>query len=333
MHGTQNQVANADGGAGDEEEANCMNHLAEHRHGAESESIPQDQEEGLLGGGAEVRAHQRDLDVSILVQELDALFETPDDALQCFKDHHQYPVLLRLGLLLVVVHEPPDELDHCNDEGAECHGAQVISQDVPNCRLDGRPVPLLGVRGEEPHSHCACDDALSSCNEEGVVPQEHEEGARETGIEDVAWRRTLPAAVDARRGVEQHAAVVILVDTASRPLVRALARSILRAIGLRVRGIRCLWGVAIGDLRDEEGNRARPGQDPADADERLHNWHEDDPRGMSDEGCGHLVHCHGQADPVRKAADQDEVHTCQAPKHVANDLQSFSLLLVGHRVA
>ena len=131
MESGEGEVSQNSRTSSDEHDANDVDHASQNGDGSKSQCISKNEEECLLCRSAEVRALQGDLDVGVFVEELDALLKAPDEALKHLEDKDHYPILLRLGLLLVVLEHVPDELDEGDDEGAKGHRAQMVAEDHP----------------------------------------------------------------------------------------------------------------------------------------------------------------------------------------------------------
>mmetsp|Transcript_8137 Transcript_8137/g.17775 ORF Transcript_8137/g.17775 Transcript_8137/m.17775 type:complete len:307 (-) Transcript_8137:2001-2921(-) len=253
VHRLEQEEARGCGRRHDEDEADVVDQAPQHGHGAEAQDVGRDDFEGLPGGVAEVRAADRDLDVRVLAQELEALLEAPDAALQGPEDDDHDPIFLGRGLLLQVHHHVADELHQGDDAGAEREGARVVAEDVPDRRLDCGILALLTVRREEPGGDGAGDDALSDRDEEGVVPEEREERVRELVVQDVPRRPAPPAprrdargvAVDAAAGVVGIQRVAgVTPGEALRPLVVAHGGLLVGRVGVLLPG----GDVALRDL-------------------------------------------------------------------------------------
>mmetsp|Transcript_121413 Transcript_121413/g.348875 ORF Transcript_121413/g.348875 Transcript_121413/m.348875 type:complete len:339 (-) Transcript_121413:1267-2283(-) len=221
VHGAHEEVPHQRGARRDAHEADVVDDGAQDGHRPEAEGVVHDEGEGLRRGNTEILSHERDLDVCILVQELDALLETPQTTLNLLEHDRHEPVLLRLSLLLQVLHHIPDELHKRHDGRPERHGAKVIPEDRLHGTQQHRRLGLLS--GEEPNTHREGDDDLAQGNDEGVVPQEDEEGDRKANVEDVARWGTTPAFHDAYTIKDLLDACIVLPDGARRPLVGALA--------------------------------------------------------------------------------------------------------------
>mmetsp|Transcript_12140 Transcript_12140/g.30229 ORF Transcript_12140/g.30229 Transcript_12140/m.30229 type:complete len:356 (-) Transcript_12140:1487-2554(-) len=244
----------------DEELTNEVNDRAETTKDAEARRIPQDQKKRILGGLAKVGAHERYLDVGVLVQKLDALLEAPQATCDGLCDHLHDFVLLRLCLLGQEVHEPLDRLDNCEDQGPKGEGPQVVQETILHGRTDGKEGLRAGavlVLVEEPDARSACDSALPSSHSEGIVPEEHEEGKPEAVVQHVAGWCATPTSWLCQRGIARGCGTVE-VCRSGRVHVGARAGGVVRAISLRIGGIRVLRHVPVRHLRHQEGNQEEP---------------------------------------------------------------------------
>mmetsp|Transcript_34131 Transcript_34131/g.86632 ORF Transcript_34131/g.86632 Transcript_34131/m.86632 type:complete len:331 (-) Transcript_34131:284-1276(-) len=328
MHLAHQEVADDDGRAHYENEADGVDDATQRCQSPEADHIPQDEEECLPCRGTEVIARKGNLDICVLVQELDALLEAPDATLDALQNVHHNPVLLCLSLLLEVLHQVPDELHEGHDEGAEQHGADVVSEDGPQRLGHDRDLALVLLLGEEPDANAHGDEDLAHGHVEGVVPQEHEERDREAVVERVAGLRTAPALED----VAVLLAHVVLPHGARGPLVVAGARHGLGAVaaagervpkgagpggavGLGVGRVVSGRRVVIGHLRQQKGGREHPEQGPNDGDEGLHDGNQDDVRVPGQEQGGDLVKRDCQVDALHHADDHNEPNAPQGPNH------------------
>mmetsp|Transcript_74180 Transcript_74180/g.174099 ORF Transcript_74180/g.174099 Transcript_74180/m.174099 type:complete len:438 (+) Transcript_74180:657-1970(+) len=301
-----------------------MDHTSEDCHGSKSQGVPQNQEERLLRGSAEIRTLQGDLNVGVLVQELDALLEAPDETLKHLEDEDQHPVLLRLGLLLVVLEQVPDELDDSDDEGAECHRAQVVAEDHVKGSADSILAAFVGVLGEEPHNHSPSDDDLTEGDVQCVVPEVDEERHGEAPVEAVARLGALPAA---HGTIDQLAALLVFPHTTSRPGARALSWHVSGTVGFGVGREDGLGHVVIRHLAQQEGRRETPHQCPEASNQRLHGGQDQYRRCLHHEDGSYLVDGNRQSNPVRQAADRNAVDERQNPKYIRKNLEDDSQLL------
>mmetsp|Transcript_6041 Transcript_6041/g.13418 ORF Transcript_6041/g.13418 Transcript_6041/m.13418 type:complete len:243 (+) Transcript_6041:199-927(+) len=119
VHCLQEEVANHSCGRCDEEVANQVREPSQHRDCTKAKEVSPNQRECILRRSAEVRAKECHLNVGVLVQKFQALFEAPDATLRNSHDDHHDIILLSLALLFQVLHAVPDKLHQCNDEGTE----------------------------------------------------------------------------------------------------------------------------------------------------------------------------------------------------------------------
>mmetsp|Transcript_34127 Transcript_34127/g.86603 ORF Transcript_34127/g.86603 Transcript_34127/m.86603 type:complete len:334 (-) Transcript_34127:284-1285(-) len=331
MHLAHQEVADDDGRAHYENEADGVDDATQRCQSPEADHIPQDEEECLPCRGTEVIARKGNLDICVLVQELDALLEAPDATLDALQNVHHNPVLLCLSLLLEVLHQVPDELHGGDDEGTEDHGADMVAEDDLQRFGDQPELALLLILGEEPEAHGHGDEDLPQGYVEGVVPQEHEEGHGESPIHRVARWRALPTL----RHAVGHVTLGLVVDLphgARGPLVVAGARHGLGAVaaagervpkgagpggavGLGVGRVVSGRRVVIGHLRQQKGGREHPEQGPNDGDEGLHDGNQDDVRVPGQEQGGDLVKRDCQVDALHHADDHNEPNAPQGPNH------------------
>mmetsp|Transcript_74609 Transcript_74609/g.193987 ORF Transcript_74609/g.193987 Transcript_74609/m.193987 type:complete len:332 (+) Transcript_74609:352-1347(+) len=329
MHLAHQEVADDDGRAHYENEADGVDDATQRCQSPEADHIPQDEEECLPCRGTEVIARKGNLDICVLVQELDALLEAPDATLDALQNVHHNPVLLCLSLLLEVLHQVPDELHGGDDEGTEDHGADMVAEDDLQRFGDQPELALLLILGEEPEAHSHGDEDLAQGNVEGMVPQVHEERYPEAPIERIAGLRTTPALRDAISPLAIGGAG--LPNVARRPLVVAHARRTLHTglpsdrapegaitagtIGLGVGCVRRRRRVVRWHLRQQEGGRQEPKQGPDDGDDGLHDGDQNDVRVPGQEQGSDLVERDRKVDALHHADDHNEPNAPQGPNH------------------
>mmetsp|Transcript_105602 Transcript_105602/g.303738 ORF Transcript_105602/g.303738 Transcript_105602/m.303738 type:complete len:225 (+) Transcript_105602:277-951(+) len=223
-----------------------------------------------------------------------------------------------MSLLLEVFQAIPNELDYSDDEGAEQDGAQVIAKDrLQRGESDPRLSSLLR---EEPDGNAHRDQDLADGDEERIVPEEHEEGDREAGVEVVSGRRAAPTLRDA----PLNGAHVVLPDRAHWPLVRALARNPrLAALGSELEegaGWSCAIGLLEGlevagrrvvgrHLGEQERRRQQPRQTPSRGEQSLADGNQKDGGVVAQELRGDLVQRDGQLDVPEEAEHEYDPHT------------------------
>mmetsp|Transcript_51378 Transcript_51378/g.96259 ORF Transcript_51378/g.96259 Transcript_51378/m.96259 type:complete len:249 (-) Transcript_51378:81-827(-) len=233
MERIEDEVAHHRGANTDHCPANEMNHGAQDSDNSETEQIAHDELEGILRGCAEVRAHQRHLNVCVLVEELDALLNTPDHASENFQDEDHDTVLLCCGLLLKVFAEIPDKLYQCQNKRAKSKCSQVVAERRIDRLADHWILATSLINCEEPLGASKGDDELPESHKERVVPKKRKECSSKFVIECVPWRRTPPAArldaicvsIDSRASVIVRAVVaLVLPHDVCRPFVSTNSR-------------------------------------------------------------------------------------------------------------
>mmetsp|Transcript_46433 Transcript_46433/g.132347 ORF Transcript_46433/g.132347 Transcript_46433/m.132347 type:complete len:292 (+) Transcript_46433:338-1213(+) len=291
MHLLEDKVPDDRSCRHDEQHSEKVNYSSQCRDHTEAEKVLTDDLPGLLCRSAKWCPFQCHLDVRVLGQEPDELLQAPDNVLQDPENAGHAPVLLGLRLPFQVQHAVPDELHHSKDEGTEGQGSCVKAKRVVNRPHEHVHLSLLAVGREKPDADSASNGALAQGDEKRVVPQIHKEGDEETHVKDVPGRRTSPALR------VRHSASLVPVGETRRPLVRAPSRLVCRAVGLRI-GIECpLRDVPVWHLRQQEAGGGHPGKCPDDAEDGLHNGHQDALGRVRQEVGGNLVQLDGQTDP------------------------------------
>mmetsp|Transcript_5526 Transcript_5526/g.8746 ORF Transcript_5526/g.8746 Transcript_5526/m.8746 type:complete len:466 (+) Transcript_5526:272-1669(+) len=172
----ERQVGQEGGGHGDQDAPDQQHKVAHQADGGDAQDVARDQEEGRLGGRAEALAEDGRLDVRVLVQELHALLEAPQAALQHAEQRVRELVVGRLGLLLHVGQERAHQLDDGDDERAKGGGARVVPERGHHAlhHLAGARVLARGVR-EVPLADAHGHDQLADGDDELRGPEEAEQ--------------------------------------------------------------------------------------------------------------------------------------------------------------
>ena len=232
--------------------------------------VPQDEEEALARGRAEGVAEDGRLDVGLLVDELHALLEAPDAALEAEEDDARdlllhaldRPVARRvdgvLALALDVHEDRLDDLDDGDNKTAEGRRAGVVPRRVPRREDDGRVADGAPVPREVVRRGRGGDDDLAERLDELHGPEQVEEH-------------------------EPEGALLVLRD------LERLVGHLQRAVGILI------YEDLLPGRRDEDDVDEPHDQEDGDADALDDGQHHDEHHGIHDLG-GLLHDAHGQHD-------------------------------------
>lgn len=255
----------------------------------ESEGVSEDEEEGVLGGDAEVFTGEGNLDISILVQESNESFETSNVTLEASKNilnNLSFLSLHLLSLILEVREDDSDHLDDGDDQRTKGDGTKVISEESIDTLSDGSGGALAGTLREVPEADGAGDDELGGSNDEGVEPEETEQVVDQQSLEVHVIRET---------------------------------DDMVRSVGVTFFFTRTDQVQRGNGPVNVEGNEDEAGE----------GREEEDRHGLSNVVRGSLHDGDGQSDSVEQAEDREEGQNTHAPQDVGKNLQRSGGVVVG----